>query len=83
MVIQWLGLELPLQGAQVQYVVRELRSHKLHGVAKKKKIVSGQLRDIKGRQERKAFLRDFPGGPVDKTPRSQCRRPGFNPWSRN
>ena len=27
--------------------------------------------------------RDFPGGAVDKTPHSQCRGPGFNPWSGN
>ena len=26
---------------------------------------------------------DFPGGPVAKTPYSQCRGPGFNPWSGN
>ena len=26
---------------------------------------------------------DFPGGTVDKTPCSQCRGPGFDPWSRN
>ena len=26
---------------------------------------------------------DFPGGPVAKTPSSQCRGPGFNPWSGN
>ena len=25
----------------------------------------------------------FPGGPVGKTPHSQCRGPGFNPWSGN
>ena len=25
--------------------------------------------------------RDFPGGPVAKTLRSQCRGPRFNPWS--
>ena len=25
-------------------------------------------------------IRDFPGGPVGKTPRSQCRGPGFDPW---
>ena len=24
---------------------------------------------------------DFPGGPVAMTLRSQCRGPGFNPWS--
>ena len=27
--------------------------------------------------------RDFTGGPVAKTPCSQCRGPGFDPWSRN
>ena len=26
---------------------------------------------------------DFPGGPVVKTQHSQCRGPGFNPWSGN
>ena len=26
---------------------------------------------------------DFLGGPVAKTPRCQCRGPGFNPWSGN
>ena len=26
---------------------------------------------------------DFSGGPVTKTPSSQCRGPGFNPWSGN
>ena len=28
-------------------------------------------------------LRDFPGGPVAKTPRSECRGPRFDPWSGN
>ena len=27
--------------------------------------------------------KDFPGGPVDKTPFSQCRGPGFEPGSGN
>ena len=27
--------------------------------------------------------RDFPGGPVGKTPCSQCRGPGFYPWLGN
>ena len=27
--------------------------------------------------------RDFPGGPVAKTPSSQCRGPRFYPWSGN
>ena len=26
---------------------------------------------------------DFPGGPMAKIPCSQCRGPGFNPWSGN
>ena len=26
---------------------------------------------------------DFPGGPAVKTPRSQCRGPGFDPWLGN
>ena len=26
-------------------------------------------------------FRDFPGGPVAKTPHSQCRGPRFTPWS--
>ena len=28
-------------------------------------------------------FRDFPASPVAKTPSSQNRGPGFNPWSRN
>ena len=31
----------------------------------------------------KKQIRDVPGGPVVKTPRSQCRGPGFDPWSGN
>ena len=27
--------------------------------------------------------RDFPGGPVGKTPHCQCRGPRFDPWSGN
>ena len=29
------------------------------------------------------YMRDFPSGTVDKTPCSQCRGPGFDPWSGN
>ena len=32
---------------------------------------------------RSANYRDFPGDPVARTPSSQCRGPGFNPWSGN
>ena len=31
----------------------------------------------------KNTMRDFPGGAVVKTPCSQCRGPGFDPWSGN
>ena len=31
----------------------------------------------------KKEIRDFPGDPVAKTLRSQCRDPEFNPWSRS
>ena len=31
----------------------------------------------------KREAQDFPGGPVVKTPRSQCEGPGFDPWSGN
>ena len=30
-----------------------------------------------------ACLGDFPGGLVAKTPHSQCKGLGFNPWSEN
>ena len=31
----------------------------------------------------KTLVRDFPGGPVVKTPYSQCKGSGFDPWSGN
>ena len=34
-------------------------------------------------QSRSASQGDFPGGPVAKTPGSQCRAPRFDPWSGN
>ena len=37
LVVQWLRLVLPVQGAQVRSLVRELGSHMLCGAAKKKK----------------------------------------------
>ena len=39
MAVQWLGLGAFTVVAQVQSLVRELRSHKLRGMAKKKKKV--------------------------------------------
>ena len=39
------------------------------------------MRTLKYRELK--YPRDFPGGMVAKTPRSQCRGPGFDPWSEN
>ena len=36
-----------------------------------------------GMPQAKDHLGDFPGGAVGKTPCSQCRGPGLNPWSGN
>ena len=36
-----------------------------------------------GLREMRTNQRGFPGGPVDKTPHSQCRGSRFHPWSRN
>ena len=35
------------------------------------------------KKKKEGISRDFPGGPMAKTPRSQGRRPGFDPWSGN
>ena len=42
----------------------------------------GKLEMITNKSQ-KGNSRDFSGGPVAKTPRSQCSGPGFNPWSGN
>ena len=31
----------------------------------------------------RSFTRGLPGGPLAETPHSQCRGPGFDPWSEN
>ena len=33
------------------------------------------------KEKKEPWLRDFPGGPVAKAPRSQRQGPGFDPWS--
>ena len=43
-----------------------------------KKNMAGSNRHSKG-----ISLGDFPGGLVVETPHSQCRGPGFDPWSGN
>ena len=35
------------------------------------------------KKKKKKKLRNFPGGPMAKTLRFQCRGPGFNLWSGN
>ena len=36
-----------------------------------------------GSHVERAGLGSFPGGPLAKTPNSQCRGPRFDPWSGN
>ena len=43
-------------------------------------VPSGGLRECGGL---KRASWDFPGGTVVKTPSSQCKGPGFDPWSGN
>ena len=40
-------------------------------------------RPLRKDHERNGNFGDFPGGPVSRTPCSQCRGPGFKPWSGN
>ena len=41
------------------------------------------MRQIYAMQKCFNRFKDFPGGPVAKTPQSQFRGPGFDPWSGN
>ena len=45
-----------------------------------RKVVMGQFIWATGDCKNFCFW-DFPGGPVAKTPCSQCRGPSFHPWS--
>ena len=53
--------------------------------AKNSTVRMGGGREPKGQllEARKERQGDFPGGPVVKTPHSQCRGPRFDPWSGN
>ena len=42
----------------------------------------GQIKTLTN-QVKNLISRDFPGGPVTRTLHSQCRGPGFDPWSGN
>ena len=44
---------------------------------------ANQKRVLKVAATTTAQSRDFPGGPAAETPRSQCKGPGFDPWSQN
>ena len=37
--------------------------------------------DLKKKKKGNGKGGDFPGSPLAKTPSSQCKGPGFNPWS--
>ena len=61
--VQWLGLCLPTQGAQVQSLVRELKSHILCGGAKRKKKKKDKtclLNQSASNYQEPAFLRTVP-----------------------
>ena len=51
--VQWLRLRLPMQGVQVQSLVRELRSHE-------------KIKHIKQKQYYNKFNKDFKSGPHQK-----------------
>ena len=50
--VQWLRLHLPVQGVQVRSLVRELRSHLLHGVAKSKIKTTKKTQGAREREAR-------------------------------
>ena len=52
-----------------------------HGQSKQQE--GRQSSESVGTEGQRDLLQDFPSGPVAETPRSQCRGPGFDPWSRN
>ena len=62
LVVQWLGLCLPTQGARVQSLVREVKSHILCGGAKRKKKKDKRclLNQSDSNNQEPAFLRTVP-----------------------
>ena len=65
--VLWLGLRTSNAGAQVRFLVRELRSCKLRGTAKKKKE-----RKKKKRKERISKIRGMAPSPGLGIPRPLC-----------
>ena len=57
----------------------DLYPQKLEAKETARKVVSRLIRY----NTQEAMDRDFPGGPVAETICSQCRGPGFDPWSGN
>ena len=57
LMVQWLRLDLPKQGAWVQSLVREMRSHMPHGQ---------KYQNIKQKQYCNKFNEDFKNGPHKK-----------------
>ena len=55
----------------------DLYPQKLEAKETARKVVSRLIRY----NTQEAMDRDFPGGPVAETICSQCRGPGFDPWS--
>ena len=102
---------VPLQGAPVPSLVRELRSHMPHrkerkkegrkererekerkkiyttnskpttNIAKQRVIPNKPIKEIKWNHLK--IFREFPGGPVVRTPCFYCQGPRFNSWLGN
>ena len=83
----WWALEQPSEGSgnyqdERRFVTRQ------EWEAQRLKVLASSLEN-EGMQWRentvnlKEKSQDFPGGPVVKTPHSQCRGPRFNSWSGN
>ena len=67
-----------------QFESKRMRKKAYHANSTHKKVGVAILISDKIQFKTKIYsLRDFPGGPVVKTPHSQCRGHGFHPWSGN
>ena len=52
-----------------------------HQFSTERSSKSLSVQQISKLEKSKSNLEKFPGGPVAKTPHSQCRGSRFNPWS--
>ena len=63
-----------------------IRRQKAHGNLNRESLLQELLtvtEDWSEEQTQEVTCREFPGGPVVRTPRFHCRGPGLDPWSGN